>query len=55
MINENSFDIMTSGAPEYLPIMLFAPVPSFTTLTVVVTVTGVSEMPVLPDEELRML
>jgi hypothetical protein len=32
--------------------MMFRPVLSFT--TVVVTVTGITAMPVLPDEELRM-
>jgi hypothetical protein len=35
--------------------MMFGPGLSFTTVTVVVTVTGITAMPVLPDEELRML
>jgi len=43
------------GTPEYLSIMMLRPLLSFTTVTVVVTVTGITSMPVLPDEVLRML
>jgi hypothetical protein len=35
--------------------MMRRPVHSFATVTVVVTVTGITSMPVLPDEMLRML
>jgi hypothetical protein len=35
--------------------MMFGPGLRFATVTVVVTVTGITAMPVLPDEELRML
>ena len=35
---------MTSGTPEYVPVMSLRPVLSF--LTVVVTVTGTMKMPV---------
>ena len=34
--------------------MTFGPVFSFTSVTVVVTVTGITLMPVLTDEKLRM-
>jgi hypothetical protein len=46
---------MKSGAPEYLPIMMLRPVLSLTTVTVIVTVTGMTTMPVLINEKLRML
>ena len=42
---------MTIGTPEYVPIMTRRPVLSFF-VTVVVTVTGITRMPV---DELRML
>jgi hypothetical protein len=45
---------MYAGAAEYVSIMTFGPVFSFTTVTVVVTVTGITLMPVLTDEKLRM-
>jgi hypothetical protein len=35
--------------------MMRRPVLSIATVTVVVTVTGITSMPVLPDEMLRML
>ena len=35
--------------------MIVRPILSFTTVTVVVTVTGITLMPVLPNEVLRML
>ena len=40
---------------EYVPIMTLTAAPGVTTFTVVVTVTGITMMPVLPDAELRML
>ena len=45
---------MYPGATEYVSIMTLGPVFSFTTVTVVVTVTGITAMPVLTDEKLRM-
>lgn len=45
---------MYTAAREYLSIMTLGPVFSFTTVTVVVTVTGITSMPVLSDEKLRM-
>lgn len=45
---------MYDRAAEYLSIMTLGPVLRFTTVTVVVTVTGIAWMPVLTDEKLRM-
>ena len=45
---------MYGGAREYVSIMTFGPILRFTPVTVVVTVTGITLMPVLPDEKLRM-
>jgi hypothetical protein len=44
---------MKTGGPEYVPIMVLRPIFSFT--TVVVTVTGMTTMPVLINEKRRML
>jgi len=47
MLNKNSFDIMYAAPPKYPPTMTFGP---FSTralrVTVVVTVTGITRMPV---------
>jgi hypothetical protein len=51
MFNENSFDIMYRHAAEYSSNMTLRPVLS-SFITVVVTVTGITEMPV---QQLRML
>lgn len=45
---------MYARAREYFSIMTFGPLLSFTTVTVFVTVTGITWMPVLSDEKLRM-
>ena len=45
---------MRAEHPKYLPIMALALALSFP-VTVVVTVTGISTMPVLRDDGLRML
>ena len=45
---------MRAEHPKYLPIMTLALALSFP-VTVVVTVTGISTMPVLRDDGLRML
>ena len=46
---------MKRPGPKYLRIMRLAPALGLTNVTVVVTVTGITVMPVLPDAELRML
>ncbi len=45
---------MYGWAREYVSIMTSGRDFRFTTVTVVVTVTGITLMPVLPDEKLRM-
>jgi hypothetical protein len=45
---------MYGRAAEYVSIMTLGTVPGFTTVTVVVTVTGITLMPVPTDEKLRM-
>ena len=41
---------MKSGRTEYVSIMMLRPVLSLSTVTVVVTVTGITSMPVLINE-----